>query len=305
MARRLLSKCNDKKLEECLEKMMALENRVRSCYSEPIEMGSSEFAEMMFLDGCFILGVLLREKPDVEKMLQRPLHDEAMARGELLKLQSSLKRAMDANFEGNDELKMLRAMMEAKQANWVWAAPEGEEEPERGEIHNLLYALELVDHDLLKIENQIPFFVVEALFDLLLPPEGTLLLLSNATRTRDHITYYASFMESMIKTPGDVKALQSEGIMRIGKSNEVEVARLFNELCNEVFVNNSMSYLRELLYKVNEHCGSKWNKWRAVLARNYFNNPWSIISLVAAMLVIVLTFLQTYTSLYSYAHHEL
>ncbi|KAK1297774.1 UPF0481 protein [Acorus calamus] len=444
MARRLLSKCHDKKLEECLEKMMALENRVRSCYSEPIEMGSSEFAEMMFLDGCFILGVLLREKPDVEKMLLGPLHDEAMVRGELLKLQSSLKRAMDANFEGNDELKMLRAM-EAKQANWVWAAPEGEEEPERGEIQNLLYALELVDHDLLKIENQIPFFVVEALFDLLLPPEGkniplfelaTHLLnkidqseyyvrignpkfhhllhlfhillapdprksepptppwlarpnkqpasrgaksilscfrqdskrkqelpwpsgtgwMLSATeqkeagvvfkqkrqcsfidvtfnngvmeipvlciyentfpifrnliafeqcypKTRDHITYYAVFMESMIKTPGDVKALQSEGILRIGKSNEVEVARLFNELCTEVFVNNSMSYLNDLFYKVNEHCGSKWNKWRAVLARNYFNNPWSIISLVAAILVIVLTFLQTYTSLYSYAHH--
>ncbi|KAK1295653.1 UPF0481 protein [Acorus calamus] len=366
MARRLLSKCHDKKLEECLEKMMALENRVRSCYSEPIEMGSSEFAEMMFLDGCFILGVLLREKPDVEKMLLGPLHDEAMVRGELLKLQSSLKRAMDANFEGNDELKMLRAM-EAKQANWVWAAPEGEEEPERGEIQNLLYALELVDHDLLKIENQIPFFVVEALFDLLLPPEdskrkqelpwpsGTGWMLSATEqkeagvvfkqkrqcsfidvtfnngvmeipvlciyentfpifrnliafeqcypKTRDHITYYAVFMESMIKTPGDVKALQSEGILRIGKSNEVEVARLFNELCTEVFVNNSMSYLNDLFYKVNEHCGSKWNKWRAVLARNYFNNPWSIISLVAAILVIVLTFLQTYTSLYSYAHH--
>ncbi|KAK1296259.1 UPF0481 protein [Acorus calamus] len=268
MARRLLSKCHDKKLEECLEKMMALENRVRSCYSEPIEMGSSEFAEMMFLDGCFILGVLLREKPDVEKMLLGPLHDEAM----------------------------------------------GEEEPERGGIQNLLYALELVDHDLLKIENQITFFIVEALFDLLLPPEdserkqelpwpsGTGWMLSATEQkeagvvfkpkrqgsfidvtfkngvmeipvlciyentfpifrnliafeqcypnTMDHITYYASFMESMIKMPGDVKALQSEGILRIGKSNEVEVARLFNELCNEVFVNNSMSYLRELLYKV-------------------------------------------------------
>ncbi|KAK1273551.1 hypothetical protein QJS04_geneDACA007787 [Acorus gramineus] len=121
-------------------------------------------------------------------------------------------------------------------------------------------------------------------------------------KTRDHITYYAVFMESMIKTPGDVKALQSEGILRIGKSNEVEVARLFNELCTEVFVNNGQSYLNDLFYQVNEHCGSKSNKWRAVLARNYFTNPWSIISLAAAIIVIVLTLLQTYTSLYSYAH---
>ncbi|KAK1272622.1 UPF0481 protein [Acorus gramineus] len=476
MARRLLSKCHDNKLEECLEKMMALENRVRSCYSEPIEMGSSEFAEMMFLDGCFILGVLLRQKFDVKHRSLTPMHEGGMPRGELLKLQSSMKRATDENVEGDDDglKELFRAMVEAKQAmmdansevikeelmkkmlilerekkqdNWVWAACEGEEEPERGEIQNLLYALELVDLDLLKIENQMPFFIVEALFDLLLPPEGknipllelAMHLLNKISQsqfyvriggnpkvhhllhifyimlvadpktskpptpppwlvrpnkrpasqvaknilpcffqdserkqelpwpsgtgwmlsateqkeagvvfkqkrqcsfidvtfnngvmeipvlciyentfpifrnliafeqcypnTSDHITYYSLFMESMIKTPGDVKALQSEGILRIGKSNEVEVALLFNKLCTEVFVDNSMSYLSELVYKVNEHCGSKWNKWRAVLARNYFNNPWSIISLAAAILIIVLTFLQTYTSLYSYAHH--
>ncbi|KAK1297057.1 hypothetical protein QJS10_CPB15g01170 [Acorus calamus] len=214
-------------------------------------MGSSEFAEMMFLDGCFILGVLLREKPDVEKMLLGKLHDEAMVRGELLKLQSSLKRAMDANFEGNDELKMLRAMMEAKQANWVWSAPR-EKKNRRGaksktcctrwswwtmifsksrtRFHSSSWRCSSICSSHWKeagvvfkpkrqgsfidvtFKNGVMEIPVLCIYENTFPIFRNLIAFEQCyPNTMDHITYYASFMESMIKTPGDVKALQSEG----------------------------------------------------------------------------------------------
>ncbi|KAK1291344.1 UPF0481 protein [Acorus calamus] len=378
MARRLFDKHPEDKLEECLQKMMALEGRARSCYSERVDMGSREFAEMMLLDGCFILGILLREKKEAMNLkgentddgsdqeievdeLFRSLENNSPTRTGLLKLQSFMKRLEDngeKSTEEDDELKkmlmaltnvdplfgkldkLMKLAKEAKNDNWVWSE-QGDEEPAKGDIHNLMYSLELVDHDLLKMENQIPFFIVEALFDLLLPPgdrgnvplvdlathllnkmdqseyyipvlciyEHTIPILRNLIafeqcypRTMDHITYYAVFMERMVKTPSDVRVLQGEGILRIGKSNEEEMARLFGELCTQVFVNNGRSYLNELFYAVNKHCGSKWNKWRAVLARDYFKNPWAIISLAAAIFLIILTLVQTYTSVYSYVN---
>ncbi|KAK1295551.1 hypothetical protein QJS10_CPA16g00371 [Acorus calamus] len=62
-------------------------------------------------------------------------------------------------------------MMEARQDDWVSSTRKGKEELEGSGMESWWYSLELVGHDLLKVENQIPFFVVEILFDLLLPPK--------------------------------------------------------------------------------------------------------------------------------------
>ncbi|KAK1284634.1 UPF0481 protein [Acorus calamus] len=107
-------------LRECLRKVKALEERARSCYSEVIDMESNDFVEMMVLDGCFLIGLLL------------------------------LTKAMMMEVEDED-------------ARVVWEGQKDEEEMH----YNSSNLLTTVKHDLLKVENQMPFFVVEALFDLL------------------------------------------------------------------------------------------------------------------------------------------
>ncbi|KAF8012363.1 hypothetical protein BT93_I0496 [Corymbia citriodora subsp. variegata] len=44
----------------------------------------------------------------------------------------------------------------------------------------------------------------------------------------------------------------------------------------------------------------KWNAWVAILKNKYFDNPWSIISLIAAFVLLVLTFMQTVYTVYAY-----
>ncbi|KAF8012360.1 hypothetical protein BT93_I0493 [Corymbia citriodora subsp. variegata] len=44
----------------------------------------------------------------------------------------------------------------------------------------------------------------------------------------------------------------------------------------------------------------KWNAWAAILKNKYFDNPWSIISLIAAFILLVLTFMQTFYTVYAY-----
>ncbi|KAK1279526.1 hypothetical protein QJS04_geneDACA004578 [Acorus gramineus] len=57
-----------------------------------------------------------------------------------------------------------------------------------------------------------------------------------------------------------------------------------------------------MIVDVNKYCNSKTHRWRAVLARDYFNSPWAIISVVAAFILLGLTLLQTFYTMYAYYH---
>lgn len=52
------------------------------------------------------------------------------------------------------------------------------------------------------------------------------------------------------------------------------------------------NYLAELYGKVNAYYDSRWNRWRAKLKRDYFSNPWTIISVIAATVLPGLTVVQ-------------
>ncbi|KAK1295550.1 UPF0481 protein [Acorus calamus] len=412
MAHRFLSRHNENMLEECIVKMTALEERVQSCYLGKICMNRYNLARMMFLDGCFILSVLHRQKSEVEKLnkiLDGISHQGTEGDGgigdDLFNAANASENRVEKRID-DALMKMFREIMEdIRQDDYlVWTAREGEEELEMSRVQNWLCSLGLLHLDLLKVENQIPFFVVEILFDLLLlpedknvplidlvthllnkihrsqcyvrirnpnvnhllhlfhvmlvpnpstrkpapaPPPGWLLrlkksataklrpvsrgaqnilpcfheesehpqqqawrsrtsyLMLSATElkeagvvfkqkpnsnflditfdkgvmeipalciydhtflilrnliayeqyypnTGNHVTYYAVFMESMMKKPEDVKALQSKGILRTGKRDDVKVVRLYNGLCEGVIIDRNRSYLKDLFYQVNQ-----------------------------------------------------
>ncbi|KAF4352638.1 hypothetical protein F8388_021807 [Cannabis sativa] len=93
------------KLEDYLSAMAELEQKARECYSETIHLSTEEFAEMMVLDGCFII--------------------------ELLRKAANL-----VLFEKDDPI-----------LSMAWIIP-------------FFY------RDFLRLENQIPFFVLEKLFEI-------------------------------------------------------------------------------------------------------------------------------------------
>lgn len=117
-----------------------------------------------------------------------------------------------------------------------------------------------------------------------------------------HFTSYAVLIDDLINTPRDVAVLQGWGIVENKLGRDEEVALLFNRLLMDVTFTADSNTYAELFKRVNAHCGSKWNKWRAKLVREYFSNPWSIISLLAAIVLLVLTIIQTLFSITSYYH---
>jgi len=111
------------------------------------------------------------------------------------------------------------------------------------------------------------------------------------------ITSYAKLLADLINNKQDVDILKDKGILCLYLGTE-DVASVFNRLYCDASV-GAFLYL-DLYREVNAYCRRPCNRWRATLKRDYFGNPWAIISLMAAFLILVFTFSQTLYSVLSY-----
>ncbi|KAF8035396.1 hypothetical protein BT93_C1429 [Corymbia citriodora subsp. variegata] len=128
------------------------------------------------------------------------------------------------------------------------------------------------------------------------------------------ITSYVIFMHNLINSPEDVQYLCELKIIEHCLGSDVEVVDLFNRLCQEVAFDVEGSYLYFLRIDVALYClrimlpfkmataalVRKWHFWGADLKKKYFNNPWSTISVIAASILLVLTFTQTFYGVLTY-----
>ncbi|GMH06399.1 hypothetical protein Nepgr_008239 [Nepenthes gracilis] len=114
------------------------------------------------------------------------------------------------------------------------------------------------------------------------------------------ITSYVIFMDNLINSAEDVGYLHSHGILEHWLGNDTEVADLFNRICQEVVFDINDSYLSRLSEQVNTYYNHRWNGWRATLKYKYFNNPWAIVSFIAAVFLLLLTFTQSFYGVYGY-----
>ncbi|KAJ6378524.1 hypothetical protein OIU78_028710 [Salix suchowensis] len=116
----------------------------------------------------------------------------------------------------------------------------------------------------------------------------------------NEITSFVIFMDNLINSPEDVAYLHYCGIIEHWLGSDADVADLFNQLCQEVVFDINDSYLSRLSEDVNHYYNHKWNTWRASLKHNYFSNPWAIVSLFAAVVLLLLTLAQTFFGVYAY-----
>ncbi|XP_076956273.1 putative UPF0481 protein At3g02645 [Bidens hawaiensis] len=106
-----------------------------------------------------------------------------------------------------------------------------------------------------------------------------------------YFTSYAIAIDMLIDTREDVATLvESEVIInRIGSNQEA--ANMINNLSKVVYWRDFFYY--DQWMELNRHYNGKWSKNIAWLRCTYFNNPWNIIALFAAILLFALTIVQT------------
>ncbi|KAB1217341.1 hypothetical protein CJ030_MR4G020980 [Morella rubra] len=115
--------------------------------------------------------------------------------------------------------------------------------------------------------------------------------------TSYEFTSFAVLLDNLINTNSDIVFLRQRGILHIFSRTE-DTEHLVNRLCKDKWFFVS-SYFK--LHKdVNAYYNRRRHRWQAILKRDYFNNPWTSMSVVAASLILGLTLLQTMYSVLSY-----
>ncbi|XP_078154167.1 UPF0481 protein At3g47200-like [Carex rostrata] len=120
------------------------------------------------------------------------------------------------------------------------------------------------------------------------------------------LSSFALFLDSLVNTPEDVRILQQCEIINNCLDSDEELTNFFNQICKGMVVENN-HFLAELFEEVNKYCKSSWNKRLARWNRHktqfidtYFRSPWTAISLVAAVFIVLLTFVQSFYAVYTY-----
>ena len=115
----------------------------------------------------------------------------------------------------------------------------------------------------------------------------------------NYINDYVVIMDRLVNTPKDVELLVKYGIVenRLGDNNEGST--LINKLADGVIMEPDGFYFANIFKNLNVYYNTSWHKWKANLKQNYFNTPWAIVSVIAAVLIIILTIIQAVCSIIS------
>ncbi|KAG8367682.1 hypothetical protein BUALT_Bualt16G0098300 [Buddleja alternifolia] len=114
-----------------------------------------------------------------------------------------------------------------------------------------------------------------------------------------YVTDYAFLLHCLINSSKDVEILRRRGIITNLLGDDEMVYLMFNRLGRNVLISSDFCY-GDVFKKVDWHCGKRWNRWIANLRKNYFNSPWAIVSVFAALMLLLFTLTQTVFSVLSY-----
>ncbi|KAJ3683561.1 hypothetical protein LUZ60_013788 [Juncus effusus] len=115
---------------------------------------------------------------------------------------------------------------------------------------------------------------------------------------------YVMLMDSLINTNKDVALLQRHGILNNMLLNDEDLSVFFNRLGDWSTLESDTYRFAPLFKDVQKYYNSRWHKYRAKLVHDYFSNPWSALSVMAAIMLLILAGIQAAYQMYPFVHHS-
>lgn len=328
---------NRQKRENCLEQYLLVvkqwEKRARKCYSEEIEIDSDSFVEMMVLDGCFLIELFCRVA-DVHEFKDDPILRfgwlKTAVTADLVMLENQIPffilqhlfNQMNISGPGLAELALsffgsnlncpnIQVQHLLHLVHYSRLPRSTNENREPGALQKINNASTLKESGIkFKMGDGDGFLDIKFRDGVIeIPPlkveETTNPLFLNLVafeqcyrHCNSYFAGYTYFMDCLIDTAKDAQILSQNGIIDRWLDSNEDVANLFNKLGREVIVYDYDFYLLSVCNEINQYHRTHWNVWRATLRRNYLNNPWAIISVTAAGVLLLLTFIQTFFNVF-------
>ncbi|KAF7120836.1 hypothetical protein RHSIM_Rhsim13G0106600 [Rhododendron simsii] len=116
-----------------------------------------------------------------------------------------------------------------------------------------------------------------------------------------HMTAYACFIGCLISNPSDAGFLGDRKIVENYVGTDKELAHFFNDLGKDVSFDIANNYLSKVFEDVNEYQRNGWHVQWAGFKYTYFQTPWSFISALAALILLLLNMILAFFALYPYA----
>lgn len=337
-------------LEDLLAAVQPLEVRARECYSTNISFTADEFVEILVVDGCFVIelfrkfgGVVAFEADDpllslswIYSFLNRDLirlenqipffilqclFDLTQTPGDEAgpSLSNLVLRFFNSILQRSDELveKYQNAtgkhLLDFLRSSFI---PEGYEEPKERKSSNtrVIHCISKLRRAGIKLKAAQEDSILAVKFrhgaiempKIAIDDFMTSFLLNCVAYEQchracsKHMTTYATLLDCLINSAKDVEYLCDRNIVENYFGTDAEVARFINNLGKDVSFDIDLCYLEELFNEVNHYYRNHWHVHWASFKYTYFNTPWSFISALAALFLLLLTVTQTYFTVLSY-----
>jgi hypothetical protein len=148
---------------------------------------------------------------------------------------------------------------------------------------------------------EIPLFAIdentESLFRNLIALEQT------DSQFGNDVSTFISFMSHLVMTPDDATLLAKRGIVVHMLDSDEEVSALFVRLTKDVTLDITRdNYMTSLFRTLENHYHNRLNRWIAWLWQTHFSNPCLALAVVAAVIVLLCTIVQTWFTVLAYVH---
>ncbi|KAF2303861.1 hypothetical protein GH714_023938 [Hevea brasiliensis] len=287
------------KLDDLVNFIKEREERARNCYAETIELTSNEFVQIITVDAAFTIDILLgRVFPHLTSAIECVYDRTGLVFDiyrDMLLIENQLPYFILSDvldFARAEQLLPFKQTQPPKQRRLKFKGAKSLTElHEAGVKFKVASNKHLLDIQFTDGVLEIPYVRVsemtEAFFRNLIAFEQCHCKIS-------YVSDYIVLMDILINTPHDVELLVKCGIMKNMLANNLEASMLFNNLAKEILFDSNVFYYSLLCEDLNDYCKVRWHKWQATLKHNYFNNPWAVISVIAAVILLLLTFIRLF-----------
>jgi len=328
-------------IREFLAKIKDLEEKIRVCYADRIIYQGHDFLNMILVDACFIIELFLRCHDyygwkGKDPLLLKPLLENNIC-VDLLILENQLpffvleqlynligmnEKLLDITFDYFERIPLgivcpresPKHFTDLLRSCIISSSELGLGKPEEGkEVNHVYSASQLMEAGLkFKISPN------KSLLDLTYSKHGVLsmpifniddsteVLLKNMMAyeqchpsATDIITQYVVILDFLINTEKDVDVLIDKKIIVNLMGDANKVVTMINNLNSNLPMTYFNSHYFSICNSLNEFYENPRNKYKAIFVHEYFNTPWKIASTIAAIVLLLLTFIQTVCSILS------
>ncbi|GMY18694.1 UPF0481 protein At3g47200-like [Fagus crenata] len=252
------------------------------CYSIPIGYSSDEFIKILVSDGCFIIELFRKKVCKELRENNDPIFNMACMRQflfhDLISLENQvpwmvLERLFNMTMDSEHHMHALNQTCHAGKEGWQ-PMPSATSLEEAG----IKFRRGTASKSILDIKFN------DGVSEI--PP----LLIQETTETV--FTSYAILVDNLINSAKDADILSKNEIIDNWLSPE-DAVQFFSKFYHNTCVKDEY-YSQSLTRDVSRYCQCRWPRWRVALVRNYFNTPWAILSTLATVILLILSFLQTW-----------